>query len=64
MAVIVLSPGASATENDLRDFLAGRLAPFEIPRIFEFRTEIPATLPGKDSANDAAISPTSMMEAE
>jgi len=64
MAVIFLNPGASANENDIRDFLAGRLAPFEIPRIFEFRSEIPAILPGKDSGNDAAISPTSMMEAE
>jgi long-chain acyl-CoA synthetase len=64
MAVVILSPGASATENDIRDFLAGKIAAFEIPRIFEFRSEIPAILLGKDSGNDAAISPTSMMEAE
>jgi long-chain acyl-CoA synthetase len=64
MAIVVLNSGASVTMDDIRDFLAGRLAPFEIPRNFEFRSEIPAILPGKDSGNDAAISPTSMMEAE
>ena len=64
MAVIVLNSGASVTTDDIRDFLAGKLAPFEIPRVLEFRADIPAVLPGMDGGNYDVAAQTSMMEAE
>ncbi len=46
-AVIVLREGASATEKELRDFAAVRLADFKVPRKILFLTEIPKGATGK-----------------
>lgn len=47
-AVIRLAPGASATAEELREFLAGRIAKFKIPVRMWFRdTELPRNPGGK-----------------
>jgi fatty-acyl-CoA synthase len=47
LAVVVLKPGASATLEELRDFLAPQFAKWWLPDRFEFVTEIPKTAVGK-----------------
>ncbi len=47
LAVIVLKPGAMATEQELRDFLTPKFAKFWLPDAFEFVAEIPRTSTGK-----------------
>jgi fatty-acyl-CoA synthase len=44
---VVLKPGASATEEELREFARGRLAHFKVPRAFTFVRELPKTATGK-----------------
>ena len=46
-AAIVLREGASATEREIRDFVASRLADFKAPRKVVFLTEIPKGATGK-----------------
>jgi long-chain acyl-CoA synthetase len=46
-AWIVLRPGATATENDLRTFSREKLAPYKVPARVEFRSELPKTMVGK-----------------
>jgi fatty-acyl-CoA synthase len=46
-AFVVLRPGASATEDELREFLHGRLAHFKVPSGVTFVTELPKTATGK-----------------
>ena len=46
-AVIVLKPGAEASEEDVIAFLGERLAKFKIPRTIEFRPELPKSGTGK-----------------
>jgi long-chain acyl-CoA synthetase len=46
-AYIVLKPGATATVEELTRWCAERLAPFKVPRLIEFRSELPKTLVGK-----------------
>ena len=46
-AAVVLADGASATEAELRGFLAGRLAQFKVPRRIVFLDEIPKGATGK-----------------
>jgi oxalate/formate antiporter len=46
-AAIVLREGASATEHELRDFAAVRLAQFKVPRTIVFLDEIPKGATGK-----------------
>ena len=46
-AFVVLKPGASATEAELKDFVKDRLAPFKYPRMIEFVAELPKTATGK-----------------
>jgi long-chain acyl-CoA synthetase len=46
-AWIVLKPGQSVTEEELKAFCKERLAVFKIPTHFEFRTELPKTTVGK-----------------
>ena len=38
-AIIVPKPGHQLTADRVRDFLAGKLARFKIPKHFEFRAE-------------------------
>jgi benzoate-CoA ligase len=46
-AFVVLKPGASATEADLKAFVKERLAPYKYPRFIEFVPDLPKTATGK-----------------
>ncbi|MGZ4107163.1 MAG: AMP-binding enzyme, partial [Tumebacillaceae bacterium] len=50
-AVVVLKQGIAAdpaeVQADLDRWCRDRLAPFKIPRVYEFRTELPKTAVGK-----------------
>jgi acyl-CoA synthetase (AMP-forming)/AMP-acid ligase II len=46
-AVVVLQPGASATEQELVDWCRGRLADYKRPRSIDFVTELPRDQAGK-----------------
>ncbi|PWT74580.1 MAG: AMP-dependent synthetase [Proteobacteria bacterium] len=46
-AAVVLREGASATDKELREFCAERLAQFKVPRTIVFLTEIPKGATGK-----------------
>lgn len=46
-AWVVLKPGESMTEDELKDYCKEHLAPYKVPRHVEFRTELPKTTVGK-----------------
>jgi len=46
-AVVVLREGMAATERELRDFVAGRIADFKVPKKVLFMAEIPKGATGK-----------------
>lgn len=46
-AVIVLKDGSSLNEKDLDRYCREHLAAFKVPRIYEFRKELPKTIVGK-----------------
>lgn len=46
-AAVVLHEGAEVTVSELRKFVAGRLAPYKVPRKIEFLDEIPKGPTGK-----------------
>ncbi|MWA03241.1 AMP-binding protein [Actinomadura sp. LD22] len=46
-AVLVVRPGTAPTEDELREFLTGTLAYFEIPTLWRIRSEALPTLPGE-----------------
>ncbi len=46
-AFVVLKEGASITEEELKSYCAKRMAAFKLPKYYEFRDELPATLTGK-----------------
>jgi long-chain acyl-CoA synthetase len=46
-AWVVLKPGQQASEDELKDFCRERLAPYKLPRMIEFRGELPKTTVGK-----------------
>ena len=46
-AVVVLKPGATATAEDLLDFMAGQLARYKVPKSVDFRSELPLSGMGK-----------------
>jgi benzoate-CoA ligase len=46
-AFVVLKPGASASEEELKAFVKERLAPHKYPRYFEFVADLPKTATGK-----------------
>ena len=46
-AWVVLRPGRTATEDELRAYCRERLAPYKVPAQVEFRTELPKTMIGK-----------------
>jgi len=46
-AYVRLTPGEHLDEEDLIAFLTDKLSPIEMPRLFEFRTELPRTMIGK-----------------
>jgi fatty-acyl-CoA synthase len=47
LAAVVLRPGATATPDELREFLAPRFPKFWLPDVFEFVDAIPRTSAGK-----------------
>jgi fatty-acyl-CoA synthase len=46
-ALVVLKPGADATESDLIEFCRSRLAHYKCPRSFDFVASLPKTATGK-----------------
>jgi long-chain acyl-CoA synthetase len=46
-AWVVLKPGQSATEDELRAYCRKRLAPYKVPTKVEFRKDLPKTMVGK-----------------
>jgi len=46
-AWVVLKPGESATEDEVRAYCRERLAPYKVPGRVEFRKELPKTMVGK-----------------
>jgi long-chain acyl-CoA synthetase len=46
-AFVVLRPGEEATTEEIRSFAKKRLAAYKVPRVVEFRDELPKTLIGK-----------------
>lgn len=46
-AFIVLKDGSDVTKEQIMDWCRGRLAAFKVPRIIEYRTELPKTMIGK-----------------
>jgi fatty-acyl-CoA synthase len=46
-AFVVLRPGASVAEQELREFARGALAHFKVPTAFHFVAELPKTATGK-----------------
>ncbi|MBB5324636.1 long-chain acyl-CoA synthetase [Anoxybacillus tepidamans] len=46
-AFIVLKEGEQCTEEELDQFMRNRLAAYKVPRIYEFRKELPKTAVGK-----------------
>jgi long-chain acyl-CoA synthetase len=46
-AFVVLKQGEQCTEEELDQFIRSRLAAYKVPRIYEFRAELPKTAVGK-----------------
>ncbi len=46
-AWVVLRPAQTATDQELRAFCRGKLAPYKVPSHIEFRTDLPKTMVGK-----------------
>ena len=46
-AFVVVKPGEQATIDELRAFCKEQLAPYKVPREWEFREELPKTIVGK-----------------
>ncbi len=46
-AWVVVKPGETLTEDEVKAFCKERLAPYKVPRYVEFRTELPKTTVGK-----------------
>ncbi len=46
-AFLVLKPGETATEQEIIAFCKERLAPYKVPKLVEFRTELPKSAVGK-----------------
>jgi benzoate-CoA ligase len=46
-AFVVLKPGQSASEADLKAFVKDRLAPYKYPRFIDFVSDLPKTATGK-----------------
>ena len=46
-AWVVLKPGASLTDTELRDFCRGQIAHFKVPRHVRFVDALPMTVTGK-----------------
>jgi fatty-acyl-CoA synthase len=47
LACVVLRPGATAKPAELADFLAGKVARWQVPEYWAFVAEVPKTAVGK-----------------
>jgi long-chain acyl-CoA synthetase len=46
-AVVVLRPGAKTTDEELRQYVKEKVAPYKYPRVVKFVKELPKTAAGK-----------------
>jgi long-chain acyl-CoA synthetase len=46
-AFVVLKPGVTATDKEIINFCKTKLAPYKVPKLVEFRTELPKSAVGK-----------------
>ena len=46
-AWVVVAPGQSLTEDEVKDFCKGQIAHYKVPRYVQFRAELPMTVTGK-----------------
>jgi long-chain acyl-CoA synthetase len=46
-AFVVLKQGEQATEEEIIQYCRDNLAKYKVPRLVEFRTELPKTIVGK-----------------
>ena len=46
-AVIVLNEEAKVTAEDIKQWCKDKIAPYKIPKIIEFKQELPKTIIGK-----------------
>ncbi|UCC75335.1 MAG: AMP-binding protein, partial [Anaerolineales bacterium] len=46
-AYVVLKEGETATEEEIIEFCKGKMAKYKVPRMVEFRAELPKTMVGK-----------------
>lgn len=46
-AFVVLKPGETATDQEIIDFCKTKLAPYKVPKVVEFRAELPKSAVGK-----------------
>jgi long-chain acyl-CoA synthetase len=46
-AYIVFKPGQEVNKDDMKAFLKDKLAPYEMPKLFEYRESLPKTMIGK-----------------
>ncbi len=60
-AAVTLKPGASATEDELREFVKERVAPYKYPRVIWITPELPLTPTGKILKREIHI-PSSLAE--
>jgi fatty-acyl-CoA synthase len=47
MAWVIVRPGGSLSEDDVRDFCRGKIAHYKVPRYIKFVAEFPMTVTGK-----------------
>lgn len=52
VAVVVLEPGMSVSEDELRTFARSRIAGFKVPRTFIFASDLPKTAAGKTQKHE------------
>jgi len=46
-AWIIVKPGQTATDTEIRDFCKGQIAHYKVPKYIQFVTEFPMTVTGK-----------------
>jgi fatty-acyl-CoA synthase len=46
-AWIIVKPGQTSTEDEIRDFCKGQIAHYKVPKYIQFVTEFPMTVTGK-----------------
>ena len=46
-AFVVLKPGVEATDKEIIEFCKQKLAPYKVPKLIEFRKDLPKSAVGK-----------------